>query len=148
MSLDPRRGRPTVPQASACQLPQVPVTTAKYNRLIVPQLQTWEHFAHQADIGVRGTGATLSEVFEQAACGLTAVITDPEGVRATHAVEIRCQARDPELLLVDWLNAIVYEMIDVCRHQPAVEIKGATMTEFKVTQDGDGRWIAQCIVDV
>lgn len=141
----------------------------------MPPQQTWEHFAHQADIGVRGTGATLSEAFEQAACALTAVITDPEAVRATRAVEVQCEARDPELLLVDWLNAIVYEMavqrmlfsrfevqtdghqlsgcawgeaIDVCRHQPAVEIKGATMTELKVTQDGDGRWIAQCIVDV
>lgn len=141
----------------------------------MPPQQTWEHFAHQADIGIRGTGATLAQAFEQAACALTAVITDPGSVRATRAIEIHCDARDPELLLVDWLNAIVYEMavqrmlfsrfevhtdgrqlsgyawgeaIDVSRHQPAVEIKGATMTELKVTQDDDSRWIAQCIVDV
>jgi SHS2 domain-containing protein len=141
----------------------------------MPQQQTWEHFAHQADIGVRGTGATLSQAFEQAACALTAVITDPDAVQARRAVQIRCQAPDRELLLVDWLNAIIYAMavqrmlfsrfevqtdgqrlsgcawgeaIDIARHQPAVEVKGATFTELKVTQNDGGRWIAQCIVDV
>jgi|GEM_PF-102017 len=164
-----------VPKACGGKLPHALVTTAKYDWIIVPPQRTWEHFSHQADIGIRGTGATLSEAFEQAACALTAVITDPDGVRATRAVEIRCEAQDPELLLVDWLNAIVYEMavqhllfsrfevrtdghrlsgcawgeaIDIPRHQPAVEVKGATLTELKVAQDDGGRWIAQCIVDV
>lgn len=36
----------------------------------------WEHFPHQADIGVRGMGATLAQAFEQAALALTAVIVD------------------------------------------------------------------------
>jgi len=35
---------------------------------------TWEHFAHGADIGVRGSGTTLGEAFEQAALALTAVV--------------------------------------------------------------------------
>jgi tRNA nucleotidyltransferase (CCA-adding enzyme) len=29
-----------------------------------------------------------------------------------------------------------------------VEIKGATFTELKVGQDEQGRWLAQCVVDV
>ena len=33
-------------------------------------------------------------------------------------------------------------------HKPAVEVKGATFTELAVRQDPDGRWRAQCIVDV
>ena len=41
---------------------------------------TWEHFPHQADMGIRGRGASREEAFEQAAVALTAVITDPEGV--------------------------------------------------------------------
>jgi len=40
------------------------------------------------------------------------------------------------------------EPVDVARHQPAVEIKGATMTELRVEEDSDGNWIAQCVVDV
>lgn len=135
----------------------------------------WEHFAHDADIGVRGVGATRSEAFEQAALALTAVVTDPAGVAQDIAVEIRCQAPDDELLLADWLNAIVYEMatrnalfgsyrvalddhrlratawgepVDRARHHPSVEVKGATYTALSVSQRADGSWIAQCVVDV
>jgi tRNA nucleotidyltransferase (CCA-adding enzyme) len=135
----------------------------------------WEHFAHDADIGVRGIGATRSEAFEQAALALTAVVTDPARVARQMAVEIRCDAPDDELLLADWLNAIVYEMatrnalfgrysvalddhrlsatawgepVDRARHRPSVEVKGATYTALSVAQRADGGWIAQCVVDV
>ena len=143
----------------------------------------WEHFEHAADIGVRGIGDSLSLAFEQAALALTAVITDPASVSAREAVVIHCEAPDRELLLVDWLNALIYEMatrhllfgafavsihghhlhgtawgepLDPARHQPAVEIKGATFTELRVARDVPGdasmdaprRWRAQCIVDV
>ena len=40
----------------------------------------------------------------------TAVITDLESVAPTQSVPIVCEAPDDELLLVDWLNALVYEM--------------------------------------
>lgn len=128
-----------------------------------------------ADMGVRGHGATLTEAFEQAALAMSAVVTDPAQVEARIQVEVECAAPDPELLLVDWLNAWVYAMatrkmlfsrfkatfkagrlygigwgegVDRVRHQPAVEIKGATYTELKVGQTPDGIWFAQCVVDV
>lgn len=136
---------------------------------------SWEHFPHQADMGVRGIGSSKQAAFEAAALALTAVITDPKDVRPTAAVSIVCEAPDDELLLVDWLNALVYEMatrkmlfsrfavnlkdhslqgtawgeaVELARHQPAVEVKGATYTELSVKQDRPGRWIAQCVVDV
>lgn len=135
----------------------------------------WEHFPHGADIGVRGIGTTREEAFAAAALALTAVLTDPARVDAKDAVEIRCEAPDDELLLVDWLNALVYEMatrnalfgrfevklddhrlqatawgepLDRERHRPAVEVKGATYTALSVAQGPDGQWIAQCVVDV
>lgn len=135
----------------------------------------WEHFAHDADIGVRGIGESRQAAFEQAALALTAVITDPQTVQVREKVEITCEAPDAELLLVDWLNALVYEMatrkllfanfevqvedhhlqaqawgekIDVARHQPAVEVKGATLTCLRVGQEESGAWVAQCVVDV
>jgi SHS2 domain-containing protein len=135
----------------------------------------WEHFHHVADIGVRGIGATLEQAFEQAALALTAVVTDPELVKAEVAVDVACEASDAEYLLVDWLNALVYEMAvrkmlfsryevhiddgrlagrawgeraDVARHAPAVEVKGATLTELRVFRDEAGRVVAQCVVDV
>jgi hypothetical protein len=36
----------------------------------------WQHFAHDADIGVRGRGRTIAEPFEQTALALTAVRSD------------------------------------------------------------------------
>jgi SHS2 domain-containing protein len=135
----------------------------------------WEHFPHQADVGVRGLGATLEQAFEQAALALTAVITDPADVAATEMLQLSCIAPDAELLLVDWLNSLIFEMVtrnmlfsrfevhiegnnltakvwgealDVARHHPAVEIKGATYTELKVARQTDGGWLAQCVVDV
>ena len=138
------------------------------------QAARWEHFPHGADIGVRGFGATREQAFE-AAVALSAVITDPAGIACTDVAEISCQAPDDELLLVDWLNALVYEMatrnwlfgryavqisgqvltahawgeaLDSARHCPAVEVKGATYTALRVAQEADGSWIAQCVVDV
>jgi tRNA nucleotidyltransferase (CCA-adding enzyme) len=135
----------------------------------------WEHFPHEADMGVRGVGADRAQAFEQAALALTAIVADPRSIEARTAVEIRCQAPDDELLLVDWLNALVYEMatrhwlfsrfrvkiegheltaqawgepLDAARHQPAVEVKGATYTDLRVAREADGRWIAQTVVDV
>lgn len=135
----------------------------------------WTHFPHMADIGVHGFGATPEEAFEQAALAMTAVITDPATVRPDTLVEVACAAPDRELLLVDWLNAWVYEMatrnmlfsrfratladgglrglgwgeaLDRARHHPAVEIKGATYTGLRVWEDEDGNWHAQCVVDV
>jgi len=135
----------------------------------------WEHFAHGADIGVRGIGASRGEAFEQAALALTAVVADPAQVAADTVIEVRCQAPDDELLLADWLNALIYEMatrnmlfgrfavslrdhaleakawgepLDRSRHRPAVEVKGATYTALSVAQRDDNAWVAQCVVDV
>jgi protein archease len=40
------------------------------------------------------------------------------------------------------------EPVDVERHAPACEPKGATYTALKVAKDTGGRWSAACIVDV
>jgi tRNA nucleotidyltransferase (CCA-adding enzyme) len=138
-------------------------------------LAHWEHFSHVADIGVRGFGQSMDEAFEQSALALTAVITEPGLVRPVQAVDIACAAPNPEILLADWLNALVFEMairhmlfsrfevriadqrlaakawgeaVDIARHQPAAEVKGATLSELEVARGADGRWRAQCIVDV
>lgn len=37
----------------------------------------WEHYSHEADIGIRGSADSLASAFEQAALALTAVIANP-----------------------------------------------------------------------
>jgi SHS2 domain-containing protein len=135
----------------------------------------WEHFPHQADVGVRGFGPAPERAFEQVARAMTAVVSDLQCVRPRCGVAIHCRGSDLELLLYDWLNTLIFEMatrhmlfsrfeasirngelratargeaLDVERHDPRVEIKGATFTELKVTRDARGVWRAQCILDV
>jgi SHS2 domain-containing protein len=105
------------------------------------------------------------------------VVTAPEDLAPSERVDFACEAPDLELLLVDFLNALVYRMatlrmlfarveveletspphlrarawgeaVDVARHAPAVEVKGATLTALAVAQQPDGSWLAQCVVDV
>jgi SHS2 domain-containing protein len=135
----------------------------------------WEHFPHSSDIGVRGFGGSVEEAFEQAAVALTAIVADVSKIEESESVEVRCEAPDLELLLLSWLNAVIYEMavrtmlfskfrvvtsgcsltgslggerVDPERHHVAVEAKGATMTALRVQREQDGQWLAQCVVDV
>ena len=97
-----------------------------------------------------------------------------EAVRGEEEVAIRVDSADREILLAEWLNALVYEMAtrrmlfsrfevrmagdrlsgcawgepaDASRHQPAVEVKGATYTALRVAREND-RWVAQTVVDI
>jgi tRNA nucleotidyltransferase (CCA-adding enzyme) len=137
-------------------------------------LKHWEHFSHEADMGVRGVGATCAEAFEQAALALVAIVADLSTIGPLEEVEIVCTAPDTELLLADWLNAVIFEMatrhmlfgrfevkledlrlagsawgeaVSKERHRPVVEPKGATYTNLAVLHE-NGEWIAQCVVDV
>lgn len=134
----------------------------------------WELFSHQADIGIRGIGPTLSTAFEQVATALTAVITDPSLVRPTTMITFSCHNADIEPLLFDFLNELIYEMdtrhmlfsrfavelslpnltatawgepVVPKTHQPAVEVKAATYHALSVFQTDD-HWVAQTVVDV
>jgi tRNA nucleotidyltransferase (CCA-adding enzyme) len=135
----------------------------------------WELFPHGADMGVRGIAPSKAAAFEQAAVALTAVVTDPARVAAKDSVHLSCTAPDDELLLVEWLNALIFEMatrkmlfarfevaienhtlaatawgeaIDFDRHELGVEVKGATCTSLQVCREESGQWSAQCVVDV
>lgn len=134
----------------------------------------WEHFPHEADMGVRGIGETIEQAFTQAAIALTAVITDPADVNTTESIQIGFSDDDLEMLFYDWMSSLIYEMatrsmlfsnfevhideghltatvsgeVSGTKHSPAVEVKGASFTELKVYQKKDGSWCAQCVVDV
>lgn len=135
---------------------------------------TWSHFAHDADLGLRGGGRSKARAFEEIATALTAAVTNPDSVAAKDTIDLHCQAPSDEILLVDWLNALIYEMdvrkmlfrdfrvsitdgvldakvtgepVNREKHHPAVEVKGATFTALAVDQTEEG-WVVQCVVDV
>jgi SHS2 domain-containing protein len=126
-------------------------------------------------MGIRGFGPSKDEAFAQAALALTAIVAELQTIQAKEPVEIGCEDPDDELLFVNWLNAIIYEMatrhmlfsqfevsiddsrlraiawgekMDVRKHRPAVEVKAATYADLKVKQNDDGTWVVQDVVDV
>lgn len=137
-------------------------------------VKSWEHFNHDADMGVRGWGKTCEEAFEMAATALTGIITNPSRVEKKQEIKIACRGKDLEFLLVAWLNDLIYEIdtrkmlfgnfkvhiqnfhleatlsgepVNIQKHEPVVDVKGASFTELLV-QEQNGLWVAQCVIDV
>ena len=134
----------------------------------------YETFDHEADIGIRGFGGTIAEAFENAAVALYSVMVNVHRVIPKERRIVKASAPDRELLLVEWLNALLSqsdiermvfskfevkingtsligtawgEILDRERHQAHVEVKGATYHMLSVQEREDG-YVAQCVVDV
>lgn len=135
---------------------------------------SYETFEHEADIGIRGFGRTAAEAFENTAMALYSVMVKVSAVGQKEKRTVTVFAPDRELLLVEWLNALLSlsdiehmvfskfkvmmegtfltgtawgEQLDREQHEPSIEIKGATYHMLKVFEE-DGRFVAQCVVDV
>jgi SHS2 domain-containing protein len=134
----------------------------------------FEVIEHTADIGIVARGKGLEEAFANAALGLFSLITDLDTVREMTSRELAAQARDPEGLLVEWLNGLIYlfdvenllfsrfefqellptrlaaraygEKADLSRHPIKMGVKAATHHMLKV-EKGDG-YLVQVLFDI
>ena len=130
---------------------------------------------HTADIAIEVWGADLRELFGNAAFALFDMVADVDGVRPTVTTSIEVAADDVEMLLVNWLNELIYrisakemlyaradvhhldakhlsatvhgEPYDPGRHHLRTEIKAATYHQLRVTEEGC-QWRACVIFDV
>ncbi|HXY53977.1 MAG TPA: archease [Nitrospirota bacterium] len=134
----------------------------------------FETFEHEADIGIRGFGNSMEEAFENAAVAMYSVMVNIDAVYPREKRTFSVSAADRELLLVEWLNALLAtsdierlifskfdvniegtmltgaawgETLDRDRHEPRVEVKGATYYLLSVKEE-NGAYTAQCVVDV
>ena len=134
----------------------------------------WELFSHDADMGIRGYGASAEQAFEMAAKALTAVVINPERLKNAEKLEITLEEPGLEYLFYEWINHLIYEMdhrrmlfgkfevkildnqlhakvygerVNDIQEDLGVEVKGATFTELQVRRENNG-WIAQCVVDI
>ncbi len=134
----------------------------------------YETFEHEADIGIRGFGKSIEEAFVNAATAMYSVMVRIEAVKPREERTVSASAPDIELLLVEWLNALLSmsdiermvfsrfevkidgtsltgtargETLDRIRHEPNVEVKGATYHMLSVKKK-DTLYTAQCVVDV
>ena len=137
----------------------------------------FETFEHGADIGVRGTGMTLEEAFNNCARAMFSIMVEKlDEIEPVERIKIQCSSIDLSGLLVAYLNNLIAEAdirklifkdfecsinkalnklnghalggyIPSGQDNLGIEVKGATFTLAKVEKDGK-LYVAQCVVDV
>ena len=135
----------------------------------------FELFEHTADLGLRVRAGTLEELLSEAARGLLAMlIANPAAVRCIQVKTFELGPEEPEFLLFDWLNELLYafeteklllvefdlrleggelratcrgEPMDAARHQMEHEVKAITYHGLRVEQTAEG-WEAELIMDI
>jgi len=135
----------------------------------------YTEFEHTADIGVNIYGATLEELFCNAAYALFDTIVDIQRVQPIQERELFVVGDDDELLLMNWLRQLLYlcavegevyrefrirslepgklnalirgEPLDKQRHDFKTELKAITYHQFQLSKEDDG-WNATVIFDV
>jgi SHS2 domain-containing protein len=136
----------------------------------------YDFFDHTADIGVHIYGATLPELFRNAAQAMYEVMGKLAKAESGKRKEIKLEATTLEDLLHDWLTELLYDfaahqvlydrldmtevtpqrvvatltggVVDFARSKPRSEIKAVTYHQLRVEQTKNGRWQATVIFDV
>ena len=135
----------------------------------------WETFEHDADVGLIVYGHDGPELFANAGVALFDLVCELEHVEERARYPLAGEADDVEILLVEWLNELVYlfegegvvcrrfvfplwsetrfrahafgEPADPKRHEPRDLVKAATYHGLSVAQLTDG-YEARVILDV
>ncbi len=135
----------------------------------------FEILEHTADVGIVVHGASLKELFANAAIGMSTLMADLKGVRRVEERRIDVKARDREGLMVRWLTELLYyldaeellfsrfvvdevsetrlrarafgERIDPDRHRLHFGVKAVTRHMLEVSS-ADGGFRAQVLFDI
>ncbi|MFP3870013.1 MAG: archease [Syntrophobacteria bacterium] len=129
---------------------------------------------HAADVGIRMEAETLGGLFEVAGMALTDIMTSVAAVAPTIERQFRIQEDGLEMLLVSWLQEILYLLdteglvfgrfqvnVQNCRlvaaawgepfdpdvHGAKTEIKAVTYHQLEIGESDRG-WRAQVIIDL
>lgn len=130
---------------------------------------------HTADVGIHAWAPSEAGVFEQSALALCSLLCDPATVEPRHAVGLEAEAPMHDLLLVAWLNELLYrfeadslvfhsfaigvlgartlsgsafgEPLDPARHAAHAGVKAVTYHGLALRRTGKG-WDATVVLDV
>ncbi|MGQ9919823.1 MAG: archease [Desulfobacca sp.] len=92
---------------------------------------------HTADAAFKLWGPTLTDIFIQGALALTALMTDRRRVRARQSREVTIEAGDPEMLLVAWLNHLLYLYDTESFLARTIQVQELTPTCLRATLRGE-----------
>lgn len=95
-------------------------------------MKTWEILEHTADFAFRIFGRDQNELFQNARKAFYEAIFDeiPETENEAFQQEIKLQALDMSMLLIDWLRELLYLLITDNTIIQKVEIIQLTQTNF------------------
>jgi SHS2 domain-containing protein len=93
----------------------------------------YELVDHTADIAVRAWAPSAAGVFEECAKAMFSLICDPLTIEQTETEQVRVDAPDGELLLVAWLNELIYRF----------EASRALFADFEVLEVGERHLVAR-----
>jgi SHS2 domain-containing protein len=138
-------------------------------------MSRFEFINHTADVGVRVWGATLRELFSNAAYAMFSIITNLDSVKETSSRSVEVESQNYEELLVEWLRELLYvstvkeqlfkrfdieeladtylrstcwgEAIDLARHELYTEVKTVTYHQLCIRESPEG-WEAQIVFDI
>jgi SHS2 domain-containing protein len=101
------------------------------------EVKPFEIIDHTADIGIIAYGADIKELFANAAVGLFNLMADLKDLKENIRHEVEMSAEDIEVLLVEWLNELIY--ISDVEHVlfNRFEINALSGTELKATCFGE-----------
>ncbi|MBI1886593.1 MAG: archease [Chloroflexi bacterium] len=140
-----------------------------------PSPPPFEVIDHTADVGLVVRGASLEDVFVNAATGMFSLMVEVSGVRDTEERRVELEGHDWEDLLVRWLSELLYyldaeemlfrrfevkslsphrlaasawgERIDRDRHELHFGVKAVTRHMLEVRRE-DSAWRAQVLFDI
>ena len=135
----------------------------------------FEVIDHTADIGIVAYGADIKQVFANAALGLFNLMADLDDFEEGLERELELSAEDVEVLLIEWLNELIYifdvehiifkkfeiekltstqikarcfgEKMKPGQHKLKREIKAATYHMLQISKE-DGTYKVQVIFDI
>jgi SHS2 domain-containing protein len=138
-------------------------------------MAAFEILEHPADIGFRAFGATLPELFANAATAMLSIACDLEKVAPKAEYPIAAAGSDYESLLVNWLSEVLYwfdgkrialrefrvtrlepdriralargEPRNAGRHRSKLIVKAVTWHQLKIAQTPGG-WAAEVYLDI
>jgi SHS2 domain-containing protein len=144
-------------------------------RVVRTVKKPFEVIDHTADIGIVAYGTDIKQVFANAALGLFNLMADLDDFKEDVRREVELSAEDVEILLVEWLNELIYifdvehiifkrfeieeltstqikarcfgEKIKPGKHKLKREIKAATYHMLRISKD-DGSYKVQVIFDI
>ncbi len=138
-------------------------------------MQAFRVLEHPADVGFEAFGATLEEVFANAARALVHLQVELDSIKTREEVPVRVEGGDLASLLVNWLSEILFlqdaegwlfgefevkslearfllavargERLDPGRHQLKLLVKAITYHQLALEKTAPG-WRAQVYVDI